>query len=72
MSFVLLQTTRNEIDATLIKGKLESDGIKSMVSSINNNSPLNGTWLTAQDIPYGVYVEEAKVEEAKKFLAQKE
>ena len=58
------------MDASIIKGNLESAGIKSRIIPINNNSPLNGSWLTTQDIPYGVYVEEAEAEEVRKLLAE--
>ena len=70
MSFVQIHIARNEMDASIIKGHLESVDIKSIISPINNNSPLNSPWFPTQDIPYEVYVEEEKVEEAKRFLEQ--
>ena len=59
------------MEASIIKGNLESVGIESRINPINNNSPLNGSWLTPQDIPYGVYVSAEKAEEAKEFLREK-
>ncbi|HTE48411.1 MAG TPA: hypothetical protein VK675_00700 [Candidatus Paceibacterota bacterium] len=70
MNFVQVCSAQNEMEAFIIKGNLESVGIKSIISPINNNSPLNGSWLTAQDIPFGVYVEKEKVEAVKKFLEE--
>lgn len=70
MSFIHIYSAQNEMEASLIKGNLESVDIKSIISPVNNNSPLNGSWLTVQDIPYGVYVEKEKVEEAKRFLVE--
>jgi Putative prokaryotic signal transducing protein len=70
MSVIQIFSTQNEMEASIIKGNLESVGIKSEISPINNNSPLNGL-DSVQNVPYGIFVEENKAEEAKKFLAER-
>ena len=70
MNFLQVYSAQNEMETSIIKGSLESVDIKSIISPFNNNSPLNGSWLTVQDIPFGVYVEKEKVDVAKKFLEE--
>jgi hypothetical protein len=62
---------KGEIEASIIKGLFESVGIKSMISSINNNFPSPYSGTNATNGPHGVYVEEEKVEEAKKVLSER-
>lgn len=70
MSAVEIYLAKDEMEASIIKGNLESSGIKSTINPINNDSPLNGL-DGAQNIPYGVYVEKDMEEEAKKVLAER-
>ena len=70
MSFVQVYLARNEMEASIVKGNLEGANIQTTISPGKNHAPLTGSCLTAQGIPYGVYVKQDKVEEVKKILGQ--
>jgi hypothetical protein len=61
---------QNEMDAYIIKGLLEGEGIKAFISSANNNIPARA--IPTSKLPFGVYVRKDKEEEAKKILESRE
>jgi len=69
MNKILIHQAKNEIDASIIKGRLEYEGIPASVSSLNNNSPLV-RYGTTTSRPFGVYVDEDKAEKAKEILGE--
>jgi hypothetical protein len=71
MSFVQVYVAKGEIEASVIKGLFESVGIKSKISLIENNLPSRYGGTNTINGPHGVYVEEEKVEEAKKVLSER-
>ena len=70
MEFIQVYLAKDEMEASIIKGLFESNGIRVSVSSSNSNSP-NVYLSNMHNVPYGVYVEEDKLEKAKEILAQK-
>lgn len=69
MNFVQVYTSKDEMDAAITKGYLESLGIKASISP--ENRTFISRYLTYPMGPHAVYVEKEKVEEAKKVLAER-
>ena len=66
MNVVQVYSAESEMEASVIKGRLESEGIKSsIVPSLVTfyNTSVQGTY-----VPHGVFVEKDKADEAKKIL----
>lgn len=70
MTLVQIAEEKNEIEASIIKGYLESVGIEASIGTTNNNEILHA-YNAITNVPFGVYVEEDRVEEAKRILVER-
>jgi hypothetical protein len=67
---IQISSAPSEIDASIIKGQLEAAGISATIVPDNNNFSLSLHVSRGPNVTYVIFVEEEKVEEAKKLLAE--
>ncbi len=66
MQFILLTTLRSDIDANLLKGKLESAGLEVKMNAVKSQP----SRYTAEPDTFGIYVAEDKLTEAQSVLKE--
>ena len=69
-NFVKVHWVPSEMEASIIKGKLENAGIETVINRMNINDPVH-SYLLSSNVPHGIFVKEDKVEEVKKILGVK-
>lgn len=70
MQWIKIYIADNEMDASLVKGFLESGGIKVNVVPQSSSSVIQGSLnFTNANIPYAIFVPEEHKDTAEKILA---
>jgi hypothetical protein len=64
-----IHTTSGEIDATIIKGYLENNGISSFIYPAEDLGPSYRA-MRGPHVTYGIFVEEEKIKEALEALSR--
>ncbi|MEN9621645.1 MAG: putative prokaryotic signal transducing protein [Candidatus Parcubacteria bacterium] len=64
-----ITSTSSEMDASVIKGLLESAGIGASIAPGNNSIPGSHPVLRGPNVGYSVFVEEDQVDKAKEIIS---
>lgn len=65
-----IHSVSSELDAAVVKGYLESVGIQASIAPSPRNP--SGRYYPGPNVPYDIFVDEEKEEEAKHFLKERE
>jgi hypothetical protein len=65
---VEVYSSNNELDASIIKGYLETNGISASIATGADSLGLNPRVLRGPNVPYSIFVEEDKAVEAREIL----